>query len=216
MRIIDLTYTVADTMVVWPGNQRPIFEWKSRVNSDNCNATIMSVNCHTGTHVDSPLHFVPGAQTVDKVPLERFFGKARLFRFREPPNGQKVTLKMVKDSRFAMDDAEIFVLDTGISVFAETRDYNFKFPVPDFDLLEWLIASGVKSFMTDATAIDFPTEADASPRHVLWFKSGYPVVENLKNLDQLPENKTFIVSAMPLKLDGREGSPCRAAAWLED
>ena len=31
---------------------------------------------HGGTHLDAPVHFAQGAQTVDQIPLERFFGEA--------------------------------------------------------------------------------------------------------------------------------------------
>ncbi len=215
MRIVDLTYTVTDTMVVWPGNQRPIFRWKKRGNSEYCNVTGIDMEAHTGTHVDAPLHFLMDGKPLDEVPLDRFFGTARLFRFKKPPNRQEITLAMVKDSGFTMDGADIFVMETGISVLAETRDYNYKFPVPGIDLIEWLIDCGVKSYMTDATSLDYPEDSDSSPRHKTLFRAGLPVVENLKNLEQLPENHNFLISAMPLKLGGREGSPCRAAAMLQ-
>lgn len=215
MRIIDLTYDLDDKMVVWPGNQRPVYEWLKRGNSDACNVTRLDMNAHTGTHVDAPLHFLMDGDPLDKIPLDRFWGKARLFRFREPPKGQEVSLKTVLDSGFSMGDASIFVLETGIEVLAEQRDYNFLFPIPGFDLLDWLIESGVKTFMTDATAIDVPAEAASSPRHRRLFAKGMPVVENLKNLRELPENADFTICAMPLKMPGREGSPCRAAAWVD-
>ncbi len=216
MRCIDLTYTVDDKMLVWPGNDRPVFQWKKRGNSETVNVTKFSMESHTGTHVDSPLHFLMDGPPLDQLPVDHFFGKARLFRFREAPNKQIITLKMVQDSGFSMGDADIFVMETGIQALAEQREYNYLFPIPEYDLLEWLIGQNIKCYMTDATCIDFPEEDKESPRHKTLFRSTIPVVENLKNLSELPENKTFIISAMPLKLAGREGSPCRAAAMLDD
>lgn len=215
MRIIDLTYTLDDTMLVWPLNQRPVYQWLKRANSDAANVTRLDMNAHTGTHVDAPLHFLMGGMSLEKLPLDYFWGKARLFRSKEKPHGQEITLQTVLDSGFGMGDAKIFVLETGIQILAEQRDYNYLFPVPGHDLLDWLLAQGVTTFMTDATAIDFPAEADDSPRHKKWFAKGFPVVENLKNLAELPENEDFTICAMPLKMPGREGSPCRAAAWVE-
>ena len=215
LRIVDLTYTLCENMVVWPGNQRPNYRWLKYATSDFNNVTVLDMNAHTGTHVDSPLHFIHGQTPIDEIPLDYFWGKARLFRFKGIPNKQEITLKMVKDSCFSLGDATIFVLETGIQSLAEQRDYNFLFPIPAMDLLDWLQESGIKAFMTDATAIDYPEDVDESPRHKSWFRRGLPVVENLKNLAELPENKDFIICAMPLKLQGREGSPCRAAAWID-
>ncbi len=32
---------------------------------------------HGGTHVDAPIHFAQGRQTVDQIPLERLIGAGR-------------------------------------------------------------------------------------------------------------------------------------------
>jgi kynurenine formamidase len=212
--LIDLTHTLAENMLVLPGNPRPVFEWIKRDNSDPYNATYIRMGAHTGTHCDAPLHFVPGAATIDKVNLSSFFGTARLYRAQVKPAGQEIGLKEVLDSGFSMGEAKIFVLETGIGPYAETRAYNEIYPVPGHDLLDWLLEKGLIGFMTDVTNIDRPDEAE-SFRHKKLLGAGIPIVENLKNLDQLPANKDFVISAMPLKLEGREGSPCRAAAWFD-
>ncbi|MDR1520933.1 MAG: cyclase family protein [Planctomycetota bacterium] len=214
MKVIDLTYDVTDKMLVWPGNQRPIFEWKTRANSEHVNVTRIDMEAHTGTHVDSPHHFLMDGATLEQLPLSHFCGRARLFRSRSQPAGQEITLKEALDAGFAMEEGGIFVLDTGISAYAERRDYNFLFPVPSFELLDWLIERKIACYMTDATSLDRPADDRTSPRHKRLFSRGIPVVENLRNLDEVPENRDFVICAMPLKLVGREGSPCRAAALL--
>jgi kynurenine formamidase len=214
MRIVDLTYTLSEHMLVLPGNPRPVFEWIKRDNSDSYNSTYIRIGAHTGTHCDAPLHFIPEGQTIDSVDLNRFWGLARLYRVKEKPHNQEITLKQVLDSGFELGQAKIFVLDSGIAAYAEQRDYNYIYAVPGQDLLDWLIDQGAVSFMTDITNIDLPTESK-SLRHKKLLGKGIPIVENLRNLDQVPENKTFTICAMPLKLDKREGSPCRAAAWID-
>lgn len=212
--IIDLTYPVRSEMLVWPGGERPVFEWKCRANSEVCNLTRMSMSAHTGTHVDAPLHFKEDGMPLDELPLSHFFSRARMCRVEEEPNGQEISLDSVLKTGFSLDGAGIFVLATGIERFAETHDYNFKFPVPSFELLKWLISNGVKTYMTDATSLDRVAETDEAPRHKFLFEHNIPVVENLNNLSKLPHNKDFTISAMPLLLMGREGSPCRAAAMI--
>jgi kynurenine formamidase len=65
--------------------------------------------------------------------------------------------------------------------------------------------------MTDATAVD-PVGSEGSPIHHIILGAGIPIVENLCNLAELPSNKPFVISALPIKLKGREGAPCRAVA----
>jgi len=213
-RIIDLSYPITSDMLVYPGTERPSFQWVGRVNSEGYNLTRMTMLVHTGTHVDSPGHFLEESQWIDEMSLDRFYGPAKLFRLNKKPDNQEVSLKDVIQSGFQMDEEDIFVFATGIEIYANTRDYNYLYPYPSEELIKWLISKKARAFMTDATSVDPVSEKD-SRIHKMLFGAGIPIVENLQNLSEVPVNEHFIISALPLKLSGREGSPCRAIAILE-
>jgi kynurenine formamidase len=40
--------------------------------------TRLEMVCHTGTHLDAPSHFVPGAPAIDEIPLARLSGPGEL------------------------------------------------------------------------------------------------------------------------------------------
>jgi kynurenine formamidase len=61
-----------------------------------------------------------------------------------------------------------------------------------------------------------PVGSEGNLIHHIILGAGIPIVENLRNLAELPNDKPFTISALPLKLKGRDGSPCRAIAILED
>ena len=210
-RIIDLSYPITSEMLVFPGTERPAFEWLGRVNSEGCNLTKFSMLTHTGTHADAPAHFVDNAAAIDEIPLDRFFGSAKLFRNKGELKGQTISLDEVFSSGFELDENMIFVLETGIGKFEETAEYNKVYPIPSEELLDYLINRKMKCYMTDATSLD-PAGSENSPNHRRILGAGIPIVENLRNLHLLPENKYFVISALPLMLSGREGSPCRAVA----
>jgi kynurenine formamidase len=161
--------------------------------------------------VDAPLHFLEDVPCIDEIPLDRFFGRAKMFRSEKAPAGQEIGLEEVLKSDFDLEEGDIFIMATGIEALTETRDYNFLYPYPSEELAGWLIDKKIKAYMTDATSVD-PVSAAGSPVHHLILGAGIPIVENLCNLAQLPVNKPFVVSALPLKLGGREGAPCRAVA----
>ena len=144
-RIIDLSYPIKSDMLVYPGTERPAFQWVGRVNSEGFNLTRMSMLVHTGTHVDAPAHYIENGAAIDEIPLERLFGKARLFRYREEPRGQEITSQDLRAAGFELEDDMIFVLETGIEKFGETREYNQLFPVPSDELLHYLISKKVKA-----------------------------------------------------------------------
>lgn len=210
-RIIDLSYTLTTDMLVYPGVERPTFQWLKRANSEDANVTKITMIAHTGTHVDAPKHFLDHVPCIDDIPLDRLFGTAKLFRYTQELHGQEITLKEVQATGFDLDDNMIFVLETGIQRYAETRQYNECYPTPAKDLCEWLIRKKIKAYMTDATSID-PVQSVDSAEHHRILGAGIPIVENLRHLNLLPENKAFVIGAFPLKLQGRDGAPCRAVA----
>jgi kynurenine formamidase len=211
--IIDLSYPLKPEMLVWPNSDRPVYEWKRRINSEGWSETYIRMSTHTGTHVDAPLHLDQEGKPLEEMQLENFWGIARLFRMSDMPNNQDITLEDVQRSGFSLDGAKIFIMQTGIEHFAENQDYNYKYPIPSIELLDWLVQNGMNSYMTDATSVDRADDIEMK-NHKFLFEHGTPIVENLKNLSKLPVNTNFTVCAMPLLLHGREASPCRAAAMI--
>ncbi|MCK9482211.1 MAG: cyclase family protein [Bacteroidia bacterium] len=214
-RIIDLSYKLTTNMVVYPGNKRPVYEWLGRDNSEGYNLTFLSMVAHTGTHADSPLHFIEGGQTIDLVDLNCFYGKTRLFSFEKEPNSQEIMIEDIMDDEDEVEQGSIFVLRTGIEKLGETKNYNYKYPIPSKELIQLLIRKKVRSYMTDATSLD-PYGSPNSENHLAILGNGIPIIENLRNLELLKGVNSFTICALPLPLEGREGSPCRAIAILSD
>ena len=210
-RIVDLSYTISSDMLVYPHTERPTCQWVGRVNSEGYNLTRITMLVHTGTHVDAPRHFLDDVPGIDELALGRFFGTCRLFRCGGMPSSREITLGEVQSSGFDLQQGDIFVLATGIEALAEKKEYNTRYPFPSNDLVQWLIAKKIAAYMTDATSVD-PVSAEGSPNHHLILGAGIPIVENLRNLKELPTGKPFFICALPLKLGGREGAPCRAMA----
>ena len=213
-RMIDLSYTLCSDMLVYPGHERPTFQWLGRANLEGYNLTRFTMNVHTGTHVDAPKHFLDDAMCIDEVPLQKLFGRASIFEYNKKLCGQEITLEEITSSGFVLKEDTIFVLETGIEKYAESSQYIEIFPVPSKEVVDWLISKKIRAYMTDATAVD-PFGTKESPNHHLLLGADIPIVENLKNLHLIPADKEFWISALPLKLKGRDGAPCRAIAILD-
>jgi arylformamidase len=212
--IVDLSYPISSDMLVYPGMDRPVLRWLKRVNADGANLTRFEMTAHSGTHVDAPAHFVENGESIHEVALQRLFGPAVLYRCPREPSGQVIELEEVLASRFELPEDCIFVLDTGIAKHADRGTFNALYPNPSSDLLQWLVSKRIRAYMTDAPAID-PVDTKDSANHHLILGEGIPIVENLCNLVLLPEKRPFVICALPIKLAGREGAPCRAVALPE-
>src|SRR5262245_19015602 len=76
-RVIDLSYSISDKMVPWPGDAKA-FEAKINATIEKNGYFTRSFWMleHYGTHMDAPAHFPPGTTTVDNIAPERLLGPA--------------------------------------------------------------------------------------------------------------------------------------------
>ena len=77
--LVDLSHTYDRTTVFWP--TADAFRLDVVADGDTPDGYYYAANNffsseHGGTHLDAPVHFARGAQTVDQVPLDRLFGEA--------------------------------------------------------------------------------------------------------------------------------------------
>lgn len=74
MAILDISRELFSSPV-YPGDPAPSFEQVRRIEEgDNCNLSAFYSGSHSATHLDAPLHFVAGGETIDRFPLDRFYG----------------------------------------------------------------------------------------------------------------------------------------------
>lgn len=57
-KLIVLTQTIEEGMTVYPGDPRPRIKRFKTIEKDGVNLSEIRLDSHTGTHVDSPYHFI--------------------------------------------------------------------------------------------------------------------------------------------------------------
>ena len=73
----DLTLTISPTTLTYPGDPPPtISRTMDMSQGDSLTASHLSLNCHVGTHVDAPAHFIAQGATLEELPMECFYGPA--------------------------------------------------------------------------------------------------------------------------------------------
>lgn len=70
---IDVSAPLSPEIEVWPGD--PPFRIEREDKGDYVLSTV-SMTLHTGTHVDAPLHYLPGAPAIDTMPPGALVGEA--------------------------------------------------------------------------------------------------------------------------------------------
>ncbi len=76
---IDISMPLRTGMAAFPGDPAVRIERvRSTDRGDPYNLSSIAMGTHTGTHVDPPVHFVPGGRTVDALDLEVLNGPCRV------------------------------------------------------------------------------------------------------------------------------------------
>ena len=82
---IDVSVPLRTGMVHWPDNPPVRIERMLDIeHGDAANVSTISLGSHTGTHMDAPIHFVPGGAGMDRMPLDATIGQARVIEIQDP------------------------------------------------------------------------------------------------------------------------------------
>lgn len=181
---------------------------------DGYNTTNLHLYSHAGTHMDAPLHFLNGARTIDHVDLTKCVGPALVvdLSFKEPDS--LITVADMGASINAIEPGSRVLLRTDWDAHADLADYRTSFPRISRELARWLVDRGVIM-----VGVQTPSVASLNDRreltdvHQTLLAAEIVIVESLANLRSLPTHVYFI--ALPLKIDGGDGSPVRAVAVVD-
>lgn len=200
---LDVSMTTAPGMAVWPGDPpvqtRPI----ARIGESGSasNVTQWSFSSHAGTHVDPPLHFVPGGAGADSLSINGLCGPAIVLDL--SAEARHITGEMLEAA--GAEGSVRLLLKTRNSSRQDGR-FHEDFIAITPDAAEWLVAKGVLLIGTDGPSIE-PFGATSFPVHHTLLENAVIVVENLM-LAAAPAGRYEMVCA-PLKWKDADGAPAR-------
>lgn len=78
MRVIDLSEPIFHKMPVYPGDPEVKVEVIHSYEKHTWELRQLTLGTHTGTHVDAFSHMHKQGETIDEIPIERFFGTSQV------------------------------------------------------------------------------------------------------------------------------------------
>lgn len=220
----DLTHTLSADFPTYFGEPGYAEESKFNFADHGFNVKVLTVNEHTGTHVDAPLHFSTDGQAVDEIPVGNLI----------------LPLAIVDIRAKAADDPEAQVTPDDLSAW---RDANGDFPgsccVAMLSGWEEHIGtpryrgadeSGTQHYpgfhveaaqmlMEDTTAVGLASDtlsldvgsSKTFDTHYAWLPTNRWGIENIANLGTLPASGATLIVGAP-KHKGGTGGPARVLA----
>lgn len=188
MKIIDISKNLL-SCEVYPGDPKPEAEQISVIGAQSdCNLSVLHACVHTGTHVDAPLHFIDGGDSIEKLPLEAYIGPCTVIKVKSGI----ITGEYI-DRYFPKNCERLLIKGGGRAYFMDSS-------------AEELVDMGIKLIGTDALSIG--CKGNQTKPHRAFLSNGIAVLEGLELGEVSPGE--YYLFAPPVKLDGMEGAPARA------
>jgi arylformamidase len=207
MKVIDISMEIHEEMTVYKNKEekRPRLEGINRLSVHGSYETLMTINLHTGTHVDAPLHMMQEGATMETYGLERF-----------------ITTCKVIDLTWAHhcitdEDLMNYTIEAGDTILFKTRNSKEDAFDPEFVYLTkegaaYLAEKGVNGVGIDALGIERAQANHES--HRLLFESGAFILEGLR-LKGVEQGEYDLI-ALPIKIKSVEASLVRAVLVQRD
>lgn len=202
-RLFDISRTLTPSLAVWPGDTPFSAQVVSRVSEGEVsNLTTLTFSSHIGTHADAPYHVKDDGLTMAQVSLAAYIGPATVVTVRRragaltPADFPAVNWTQVR-RLLVHSKASTWPADCFLS--------EYVYPSPE--LVDFLAERGLILFGSDAPSVD-PVDSVALPGHHGLIDHGIAILENLL-LTGVPDGRYELI-ALPLKIEGGDGSPVRA------
>jgi kynurenine formamidase len=233
--IVDLSYAFDSATVYWPTAETFHLEKDFEGTTEQgyyYSAYRYSAAEHGGTHIDAPVHFAKGRNTVDEIPLVQLMGPGIVVDVTK--QCEKNPDYLITESDFKVWEQRngriaagtIVLLRTGFGKFYPDRKKylgteergagavaNLHFPGLDPAAARWLGQNrNIKAIGLDTASIDFG-QSKLFESHRTLFANDIPAFENVANLEKLPA-RGFSVIALPMKIKGGSGGPLRIIAVI--
>ena len=253
VEIVDLTVPLAEGLPAnWPTHmpfQRKVYNWYAPQDHPQqpfhgfrgpYYTAFLILDEHCGTHIDSPSHFIPppdsglphasemGTVTLDKVPLSRMMGPARVVDATDLKEGGPAGKSpQITPEHVLRHEEQYGKLEPGdIVLFRSDWDDLYLpmpeggayaadpflagkgqgWPAPGIPCLKLLLERGVTTLGLDGVSVGGVD--DPAPAHHYGLGKGMLYIELLANLKKLPPRGAYFIY-LPLNIRGGSAGPGR-------
>ncbi len=196
--IIDITRTLGLDTVSFPDDVDFLM---SRTRASGYALSRLVMSSHSGTHIDAPLHFFEGRESLDEVPVERFFLDADVIEIESP-------------AAVTVSELDGYPVEPGQAVLFKTRNsdlsrerFHESFVYIESDAARWLVDRGVSLVGIDYVSVERYDDLDF-PVHRTLLGAGALILEDV-DLRSAPPGR-YSLTCLPIKTVHADGAPCRA------
>ncbi len=220
----DLTHTLSAEFPTYfgePGfNAEQVFNFAE----SGFNLFNLTINEHTGTHIDAPLHFSADGTAVDEIEISNLVAPLCVIDIAAKA-AENADYQVTPDDLQAWIDAHgdipahaCVAMHSGWGAKTASDAYRGfdgekqHYPGFHIEATQMLLETGAGSMAVDTLSLDHGPSADFAT-HYAWLPSGRFGIENIANLDRVPPSGATLIIGAP-KHKGGSGGPARIFAMV--
>ena len=225
--VVDMSHKLSPDFPTFFGVPGISMEQQFKFSENGLNLFNLSINEHTATHIDAPLHFSADGASVDEIPVSdlvvplcviHIHGKAS-----ENPDAQVTPddLKAWISANGPIPDKACVAMHSGwakksgsaAEYVGRDADNFMHFPGFHIEATQMLLEETTAVAMAvDTLSLDHGPSADFAT-HYAWLPSGRYGIENLAGLADVPASGATLVVGAPNHVGG-SGGPARIFAMV--
>ena len=201
--LIDISVQISPKIPIWPETTTPKIRVIKNVEKDGVNVSSISMNVHTGTHIDSPLHFVKNGKTIEKLNIEALTGRCLVVNLEGVQLITKEIIKRKIDNKIV--NKLLFKTDNS-KLWSRTDEFYKDYVGLSECAAKWVVEKGIELVGIDYLSIQAFKQPDKV--HITLLENEVIILEGL-NLENVVEGE-YILYAFPINIQNVEGAPVRA------
>lgn len=199
MKRFDVSMTIFEDMQVYNNqpSKKPVFEIVADFDKQTYHETNITMNVHTGTHMDFPLHMIRDGENSSSLVLDRLIGTVKVF---------DLTDKDVIDK----EAVELLPIAPHDNVFFKTRNsfsesFDKAFVYMKHDAADYLSELSLNIVGVDGLGVE--RGQPGHPTHHALMEADTYIIEGLRLKDI--DAGIYFMYALPLKIEGMDALPMR-------
>jgi kynurenine formamidase len=227
-RVVDMTHELSAEFPTFGGVPGISYDKQFDFAANGYNLYVLTVNEHTGTHLDAPLHFSADGASVAQIPVERLACPLCVIDIRTRAAGDRDTQVTPDDLRAwigangPIPDGACVAMNSGWAGKVGTAEFRgadaarpggLHFPGFHIEATRMLLEeTNAAAIAVDSLSLDHGPSADFAT-HYAWLGAGRYGIECLAGLDEMPAAGATLMVGAPKVKDGT-GGPARVLAML--
>lgn len=223
--VTDMSHETSEDFPTYFGVPGISYEQTMKFSEVGVNLNVLTLNEHTGTHVDAPLHFSEDGQSVSEIPVSNLVVPLCVIdiaaRAAEDADTSVTPddIKAWTDAHGAIPEGACVAMHSGWGAHVASDKFRnvdgdgvMHFPGFHVEAAQALIDAGAGSMAVDTLSLDHGISTTFDT-HYAWLPTNRFGIENLANLDKVPASGATLVIGAPKTRNGT-GGPARIFAMI--